>query len=232
MSRQFVIIPAAAFFDRRLQPIQLRVLGALGYHTDRNGWCNPGVTTMANLTGVTPGTVSKSLTVLESLGIIEVTRNKRRGNRYRVLYERDDDLLADVPTGTSEVPTGTADVPPAGTSDVPAMEEQEREQEREKEYVDDFAKWWALYPRKVSVAHAKKAYLKIRRKGVKAQELLDGLTAALPGWRGKDQKYIPHGATWLNGERWKDGRADDVSAYDDDGEERIEISPGVFLDQL
>lgn len=64
----------------------------------------------------------------------------------------------------------------------------------------DFEAWWEVYPRKVGKGSARKAYSAARRKTT-AENLLGSLVAATFD---ADQKFIPHPATWLNGERWLD----------------------------
>jgi uncharacterized protein YdaU (DUF1376 family) len=64
----------------------------------------------------------------------------------------------------------------------------------------DFDLWWSAYPRKVGKGHAAKAYAAALRKAPAAK-----LLSALQGYQfDSREKYIPHPATWLNGERWLD----------------------------
>lgn len=65
----------------------------------------------------------------------------------------------------------------------------------------DFATFWAAYPRKIAKAEARKAFSKAAKKAPVA-EMLGGLERAKAGW--VDANFIPHAATWLNGERWQD----------------------------
>ncbi len=69
--------------------------------------------------------------------------------------------------------------------------------------IDDFEEWWKRYPRKTAKGHARAAYAKARRKA-SAQQLLAGLQRALPKLNAAEERYRPHPATWLNGERWTD----------------------------
>lgn len=67
-----------------------------------------------------------------------------------------------------------------------------------------FAEWWATYWRKVA---RKKAEIAFNKK-VKSQERFDEVKRATEKQRGemmsRDPENRPHGATWLNGERWED----------------------------
>lgn len=64
---------------------------------------------------------------------------------------------------------------------------------------DDF---WTLYPKRVARKDAVKAWGRLSE----AQQV-EAITAAASWrrvWADKDQQFIPHGATWLNGERFYD----------------------------
>lgn len=68
-----------------------------------------------------------------------------------------------------------------------------------------FERFWAAYPRKT----AKKAALKAFAKLAPSDELLGKMLAALARqsatiWAGKELSFVPHAATWMNGERWED----------------------------
>jgi len=67
----------------------------------------------------------------------------------------------------------------------------------------EFAGWYAAYPRHVGRGQAEKAYRTARRKA-DAATLLAGAERFSASCRGKDQTFIPHPSTWLNGERWLD----------------------------
>lgn len=72
-----------------------------------------------------------------------------------------------------------------------------------------FETFWMEYPRRVSRGHAEKAL----RKALKSDSfdsIMDGLRLFTQAVEGKDKAFIPHAATWLNGERWKD-RPDDIA---------------------
>lgn len=78
-----------------------------------------------------------------------------------------------------------------------------REKERETTTTGDFDTFWDQYPRKIAKGNAAKAYAKAL-KTTDAQTILNGLANYLPAWAQTEDKFIPHAATWLNGERWAD----------------------------
>ena len=87
--------------------------------------------------------------------------------------------------------------------------ESERENEtraREEAMARRFLRFWDAYPKKVAKADAVKAFRKLDPD----DQLLEDMLAALERWKHSDQwtrdgtAFVPHPATWLNGERWKD----------------------------
>ena len=63
-----------------------------------------------------------------------------------------------------------------------------------------FENFWAAYPRRVGRASAAKAYASAIRR-IDPDSLLTAVTAYC--WH-VDMRFIPHAATWLNGDRWLD----------------------------
>lgn len=68
---------------------------------------------------------------------------------------------------------------------------------------DDFAEWYAAYPRKRGKGQALKAYRAARKK-VDAATLLEAIEAQGPALLARGSQYCPYPATWLNGQRWAD----------------------------
>lgn len=64
---------------------------------------------------------------------------------------------------------------------------------------DDF---WLLYPRRVAKKDARKMWGRVPAE--LHVEVLTALVAWRQVWSDKDPEYLPHPATWLNGERWED----------------------------
>lgn len=66
-----------------------------------------------------------------------------------------------------------------------------------------FDQLWSLYPRKIGKGQARKAF-KAASKKIDFYDLLPKLMDFVNTLEGKDKQYMPHLATWLNGERWTD----------------------------
>ncbi|WP_316857016.1 helix-turn-helix domain-containing protein [Ralstonia flatus] len=69
-----------------------------------------------------------------------------------------------------------------------------------------FDVFWEAYPRKQNKADAEKAWQKLAPTPELLAEILKavGEQRAWPEWREAGGKYVPHAATWLNGQRWTD----------------------------
>jgi uncharacterized protein YdaU (DUF1376 family) len=69
--------------------------------------------------------------------------------------------------------------------------------------VGEFDRIWPHYPRRVGVGSARKAWVQARAKA-SFEEIAASLRVFIPAVKGTPIDKIPHFATWLNGERWKD----------------------------
>jgi len=69
---------------------------------------------------------------------------------------------------------------------------------------NDFARFWAAYPKKKSKVTAERAFKKI--KGVSIDTIITAVESAKqsPDWMKDNGQFIPHPATWLNQRRWED----------------------------
>lgn len=73
---------------------------------------------------------------------------------------------------------------------------------------DTFESWYAEYPRKVARGAARTAYaVALKKTGVEV--LLESVKRYAKACEAKEPQYIAHPATWLNQERWRDGKVTD-----------------------
>jgi len=105
----------------------------------------------------------------------------------------------------------------------------EQHQPKTNSFDDEFAEWYAIYPRREGRGQALKAYREARKK-VDAETLLEGARAAQERWGKSERRYIPMPKTWLNGERWAD---DPASEGDGEGEREQSVKEYIAeLDEL
>lgn len=75
-----------------------------------------------------------------------------------------------------------------------------------KQYEDEFAILWQLYPRKQGKPNALKAYIKARNNGTTFEDVKKGIENYCLHIKAKkiEADYIKHGSTWFNNEGWTD----------------------------
>lgn len=105
-----------------------------------------------------------------------------------------------------------------GTSENVRSIETETEKKTDTRERESFEAWWSEYPRKVARQEAAKAYAKALRRSDPAA-ILAGLHAHKAMWEAEQRPpdKVPHAATWLNGERWRDDVAPPPPTVDSTG---------------
>jgi len=68
-----------------------------------------------------------------------------------------------------------------------------------------FEEFWKAYPRKTNKGFARKVFEKLKVDDAMLTKMIQAIYVQNKNvWKDKDQQYIPHPSTWLNGERWDD----------------------------
>lgn len=114
----------------------------------------------------------------------------------RLQYEPESKPLDGLEDGTQD---GLQDSPQAGAD--------KYSKDKIRIYRSNFEEFWNQYPRKVSKNNAEKAYIRILKANPEIHtEIMEGLNMYKNHWIVKKTEmiYIPHPATWLNGNRWED----------------------------
>lgn len=78
-----------------------------------------------------------------------------------------------------------------------------------------FAEWWAVYWLKKSRKRAREAFGRHVRTEARFQQVMEATRAQSPEMLSREPQYRPHGATWLNSERWDDDTAVPAAAKPD-----------------
>ena len=204
---------ALAMKQQGLKPATKIVLYWLAdHHNGETGKCFPSIKRLAELSEMSRRSVEGHLETLEKLGLITRTQQFRdTGGKSTNSY------ILEL-TGTYENITDTQNLrmvcekPAHGDTQNLRMNNlvsNNLGKETNISSSDDdgvdyyFDQLWTLYPRKIGKGQARKAF-KAASKKIDFYDLLPKLEAYVLTLEGKETQFIPHLATWLNGERWKD----------------------------
>lgn len=200
--------------DHRLTGSDLRVLVAILNRINKEtGNAHPGFSRIATDAGVSRRAVNYSVNRLAELGyLIRTRREKLQSNLYAIGTPSEPECASesgcagvanqsargwrkDVREGSEPGCAQTQSEPNKGTQ-TPNPDAQARR-------FDDF---WTAYPRKEGKQRALK-YWKRQKLDSEADAIIADVKARLsdPGqWKGKKQKHIPFGSTYVHERRWGD----------------------------
>ena len=223
--------------DAGLSPAEFRLYGHLCRKAKKEtGVAWPSYESMMEVCGMSRRTIHRTLQAIEKRGLIKNIGKPFGGScRYQVLasmvpnQESNSakwDTIEEPPivpkTTSNSVPNGTPIVPPGAREGITNEGKPIRETNRDKDLgdllklevstkkpsCDQLAESiYQEYPRKVSKPVALKA-IKNALKTHPAEFLLEKVKTYASAIAWKDPQYIPHPATWFNGERWEDDPAE------------------------
>lgn len=116
----------------------------------------------------------------------------------------------------SNIPAPTFDFPPVSTNGQPSVNQRGDKTPLKISKVKiskvninkdvAFSPFWEKYPRKIGKKAAWRVWGKIDWSPELQEKIIKALDAAIVSeqWSKDGGRYIPHAATWLNGERWED----------------------------
>ena len=207
---------ALAMKQQGLKPATKIVLYWLAdHHNGETGKCFPSINHLARVCEMSRRSVEGHLTVLEQLGLIKRfnqfrDRGGKTSNSYvlELMGTTEHNSLADTDTQNLRMvceksahgDTQNLRMNNLGINNL-GKETNNSSSSDEVDYY--FDQLWSLYPRKVGKGQARKAF-KAASKKADFYDLLPKLMDYVQTLEGKDKQFIPHLATWLNGERWED----------------------------
>ena len=194
------IIPAAAVADPRLTDVHVRVLCAIGTHTNRLGgnvWAS--VATLAKESNLSERTVQRSLAALIEAGYIRKTERMGRTNLYDVMLDGVSGVSTESPTPV------TAVTPP------PSVQSPKRVKERYVLTSDDtqcMSYCWSTFPKRDVPSPYPLfvvAYRDLRMAGVSCDDIAKAAHsyAAYVTKNGTEQKYIKTIHRFFADDSWK-----------------------------
>lgn len=205
--------------DVRVGDPSLKVLLiAIANYADAEGSCWPKVETLAFDSEVSKRTIQRSLTKLVELGLITVTarfgaKGKQTSSRFDLRMTGGDNLTPHDSVGGTVTPEcrgdGDTTVSPLESLELsiePSVEQSLTPALRlARDWPADYQiQWWKTYPRKHDKKNAMKSLDRIA-KAMKTPwaDLMEGTQHYAGVMAGKEEKFIKHPATFLNGESWK-----------------------------
>lgn len=214
----------------------LLVLASLADQANDDGYCWPAVGSIARRCRLSERQVQRRIADLVEAGVLERQERPGTSTLYRVLSKKptfeggvthDTPVTDDTPRGvTHGTPGGvthgtpgvspTAPKPSINPKSEPSTTADADESPADAENMAWYY-WYKKYPRKEAPRSAEKAYRQALKRGATPEQLMAGLDVAIAEWKreGTDRKFIPHPATWLNGDRWKVEPAEpQVQEYD------------------
>ena len=197
---------ALAMKQQGLKPATKIVLYWLAdHHNGETGKCFPSLARLCKVTEMGKTALVGHLDALENLGLIERIRKYDNNGAFKstdyVLRLKDDTLVrnTDNPCSDFTPPLVRNANTNLGSNNLGSKPNTSSDDEVDY-YFDQL---WSLYPRKVGKGQARKAF-KAASKKKDFYDLLPKLMDYVQTLEGKDKQFIPHLATWLNGERWED----------------------------
>ena len=190
---------ALAMKQRGLKPAAKIVLYWLAdHHNGETGACFPSLKTLEDECEMNRSTIIRHLDALEESGLIERERRERaNGSQTSTSY-----ILNLTPVAERNTPCCKTQQAPVAKRDPHNLGNINLGKELIAT-LDHFEDFWAAYPRKIGKGNARKAFEKAMKRA-SVDEIAAGLNRQLPALSSKEQQYIPHASTWLNGERWND----------------------------
>lgn len=178
---------------------QKLVLLMLANHcNDHTRQCNPSQKLLAEECSMGLSTLKNHIIALQDLGYVETVNvfkdNIQKPNQYLLRFPSSQNRAT--------LPSGSGYPPSQNLATEPEVKNRIEPVDQKNNFFDDF---WKAYPRKSNKSFARKVFEKLKVD----QQLFDKMVQAInlqnkTVWKDKDQQYIPHPSTWLNGERWED----------------------------
>jgi hypothetical protein len=178
---------------------QKLVLLMLANHcNDHTRQCNPSQKLLAEECSMGLSTLKGHLNALEEAGYLETINvfkdNIQRPNQYLLKFSSSQNR-ATPPSGSGYPPSqNLATEPEVKTRIEPVVQKDPL-----------FVEFWKAYPRKTNKDFAEKVFAKLKVDDALLTKMIQAIHAQNKTvWKDKEQQYIPHPSTWLNGKRWED----------------------------
>lgn len=201
------IIPGWILYDSGLEHLDVRLWAILNASDSSTPL---SYSKIADFFGCVRRTIMRSISRLESVGAIRVSRNQSQTNEYAlwpfVAPGGDTEVTSDTEVTTSEDPTLyllNKNVLSKESTD--NFSESEGRRYARNSYPDEFNELWKIFPRKSNKPGAYKAYQATLKRGNQHSVLLAAVAAYAKLREGEDEKFTMHGSTFFGpNDRWQD----------------------------
>ena len=192
---------ALAMQKKGLKPVTKIVLYWIAdHHNSETGACFPSLATLATECEMDRTTIIRHIDSLCSMGFIEkVERNRNNGSRTSNGYRLN---LVKQPVVNCDPPRRKMQPPPVAICNPLNLGSNNLGNITSKD-MSIFDDIWKIYPKKIGKGTARKA-LAAAMKKTPIDQIQHSLSLFVRSWGNQDKKFMPHLATWLNGERWDD----------------------------
>jgi len=172
------------------------------HHNETTGDCFPSIKRLVDLCEMDRATVIRHINNLEEIGIVKRVERKRdngsqTSNAYQLMMKN-----ATPPIANCD-PTPIQNCDPHNLVINNLGNIINNTSSKDDDFEFRFNLLYNDYPRKIGKGAARKA-LKAALKKTDYENLFSKVIDFSIAMEGKDPKYIPHMATWLNQERWED----------------------------
>jgi hypothetical protein len=175
------------------------VLVMLANHcNDHTRQCNPSQKLLAEECSMGLSTLKRHIASLEEAGYLETINvfkdNIQRPNQYLLKFSSSPNRATPQPESGYPPSPNRATEPEVKTRIEPV--------DQKNNFFEEF---WKAYPRKTNKGFARKVFEKLKVDDAMLTKMIQAIYVQNKNvWKDKDQQYIPHPSTWLNGERWDD----------------------------
>jgi pyocin large subunit-like protein len=177
---------------------QQLVLLLLANHTNgHTGQCNPSHKFLAEECRMGLSTLKNHIKGLEEAGFLRIVHISREGVSLPNQY-----ILGGVGQNLAD---GGSDLDRQVGQNLATKQEVKPVIKPNKSSDPFFVEFWKAYPRKTNKDFAEKVFAKLKVDDAMLTKMIQAIYVQNKSvWKDKEQQYIPHPSTWLNGKRWDD----------------------------
>tara|TARA_R110000764_G_scaffold7045_1_gene25689 strand:- start:6108 stop:6800 length:693 start_codon:yes stop_codon:yes gene_type:complete len=199
------------------------------HHNGETGLCFPSINRLAKVSKISRRSVEKHISDLEDQGFIKITQRFRTeggktSNSYKLFLRSSEEFQSD----TQNLRMGSAKAAHGDTQNLRMNNLGTNNLGIEKNIlIEKFEDFYNYFPRKTAKGSARKAWVNAIAK-TDPDVIISQAALFAASVEGKDKKFIPHPATWLNQERWDD----EVFAQADSEQDQQNLVHKIFAEMV